>query len=139
MYKLLLATTDKDSFFDFTSALVTHGDIDLSWAESGAVALDMISNAPFDLVVAEEELGDMSGLNLAFKMLSVNPMINCAVTSSLSHDAFHEASEGLGLLAQLPVQPDENQAKHILQRLKDLKKLSAEMNIDPEQISGEKI
>ena len=124
MYKLLLVTTNKDSFSDLASALLTRGDVDLSWADSGSTALDMISKTPVDLLVTEEKLADMSGLELANKLLHVNPMINCAAVSPLSHEDFHEASEGLGLLAQLPLQPGAEQAERLLQVLSELKNLS---------------
>jgi len=127
MYKLLLVTTNKDSLSALASALEKHSEADLSWAESGGKALEIASDIPVDLVVTDEKLGDMTGLQLAFKLLSINPMINCAAVSSLSHDDFHEASEGLGLLAQLPFQPGAEQTEALLQRLKDLKKRSAEV------------
>ncbi len=123
MYKLLLVTTDKESFSAIGSAFASHDHVDLSWAESGAAVLDSISNTPVDLVVADEDCGDMSGLHLAFKMLSANPMINCAVASALSHDDFHEASEGFGLLAQLSLKPDVEQAEDLLLRLKKIKNI----------------
>ena len=73
---------------------------------------------------ADEDLGDMSGLKLAYEVISVNPMINCAVASSLSHEDFHEASEGLGLLAQLSLQPGSEQANELLDQLKKIKNIS---------------
>ncbi|MBW1901648.1 MAG: response regulator [Deltaproteobacteria bacterium] len=124
MYKLLLVATDKNSLSDLASALLTHGDVDLSWADSGSTALNMISTTPVDLLVTEETLADMSGLELANKLLHVNPMINCAAVSPLSHKDFHEASEGLGLLAQLPLQPGAEQSERLLQVLSELKNLS---------------
>ncbi len=130
MYNLLLVTTNKDSLSALASALEKHNEADLSWAESGGKALEIASDIPVDLVVTDEKLGDMTGLELAFKLLSINPMINCAAVSSLSHDDFHEASEGLGLLAQLTFQPGAEQAEALLQRLKDLIKRSAEVNVD---------
>ncbi len=127
MYKLLLVTTDKNSLSDLVSALVAHSDVDLSWADSGDKALDMISNNPTDLLVIDEKLVDMTGLELANRLLHVNPMINCAVISPLSHKDFHEASEGLGLLAQLPPRPGAEQAEELLSRLKELKGRTAEL------------
>jgi DNA-binding NtrC family response regulator len=124
MHRLLLVTSDKNSLSDLASALLTHGDVDLSWADSGEAALDMISKTPVDLLVTDEKLVDMSGLKLANRLLHVNPMINCSAVSSLSHEDFHEASEGLGLLAQLPLQPGAEQAEGLLQRLRELKNLS---------------
>ncbi len=95
--------------------------VELFWAESGEKALSIISDTLVDLVVTEELLGDMTGLELAERMLSVNPMIHCAAVSPLSSEQFHEASEGLGLLAQLPAVPGKEQAEYLLQRVKHLK------------------
>jgi CheY-like chemotaxis protein len=97
-------------------------EVELFWAQSGGKALDRVADTLVDLVVTDEFLGDMTGLELAERMISVNPMINCAAVSTLSSRQFHEASEGLGLLAQLPALPDKEQAEELLQRLIDLKR-----------------
>jgi len=104
-------------------------DVELTWAESGQNALDMLSETSVDLVVADKELGDMTGLEFAEKLLRVNPMINCAVLSPLPSDEFHEASEGLGVFAQLPVQPAKADAEKLLKGLKTLKDLTAGITI----------
>ena len=124
MLKLLLVSPDKDSLSAFASALVKDGDVDLSWAESGERALEIASDTNIDLAVTEESLGDMTGLKFAGRLLSVNPMITCASVSSLSPEDFHEASEGLGLMAQLPIQPGKEHAEELLQRLRYLKNLT---------------
>ena len=124
MLNLLLVTANKGAFTDFASALSTHADVELTWAESGGMAMDRVADTAVDLVVADEDLGDMRGLELAYKVISVNPMINCAVTSDLSHEDFHEASEGLGLLEQLPLQPGAEQADALLEQLKKIKNIS---------------
>ena len=123
MLKLLLVSPDEDSLSGLASALMEYGDVDLSWAESGETSLDIVSDTAIDLVVTDERLGDMTGLEFAGRLLSVNPMINCASVSSLSHEKFHEISEGMGLMAQLPVKPDKEDAEKLLQRLKDIKNL----------------
>jgi CheY-like chemotaxis protein len=127
MIKLLFVTPSRDSLAGWASALESNKEVELSWAESGGKALDRVADTPFDLVVTDESLGDMTGLELAERMLSINPMIHCAALSSLSPKEFHEASEGLGLLAQLPAVPDKTQADELLQRLMDLKRRVAEV------------
>ena len=125
MLKLLLVSPDKDSLSGLASALMEHIDVDLLWAESGETALDIASETAIDLVVADERLGDTTGLEFAGRLLSVNPMINCACVSRLSPEKFHEVSEGLGLVAQLPVQPGKEHADELLQRLRHIKNLTA--------------
>ena len=122
---LLLVSREKDSLSGLASAVKKHDDVVLSWAESGGKALDKVSNSPVDLVVTDEKLGDMTGLEMALKLLSINPMVNCAAISSLSHEDFHEASEGLGILAQLPPQPGEKETEELLQQLRELKNLTS--------------
>lgn len=124
MLKLLLVSPDKDALSDFASALAKHGDVEFSWAESGETALQIASTTPLDLIITAETLGDMTGLELAGRLLTVNPMINCASVSRLSPEKFHEVSEGLGMMGPLPVQPGEEHAKELLQRLKYIKGLT---------------
>lgn len=127
MIRLLFVTPARDSFAGLASALERRDGVELFWAQSGGKALDRVADTLFDLVVTDEFLGDMTGLELAERMLSVNPMIYCAAVSTLSSKQFHEASEGLGLLAQLPAVPDKEQAEALLQRLIDLKKRVADV------------
>ena len=129
MLKVLLASFHKESLAGLASALAEHEDVQVSWAESGIQALDTISEATIDLVVTDEKLEDMTGLELASKLLSVNPMVNCVAVSPLSPEEFHETSEGLGLMAQLPVQPGKEQAQELLSKLKKLKNLAAGVSV----------
>jgi len=124
LLKLVLVSPDKKSLSGLSSALAAHSDVELFWANSGKTALDIASGAAVDLVVTDEGLGDMTGLELAGKLLSVNPMINYASVSRLSPEEFHEASEGLGVLAQLPIKPSKEHAEELVQRLKYIKNLS---------------
>lgn len=121
MIRLLLVTPARDSFAGLASAFERNNEVELLWAESGGKALAIVADTPIDLVVSDEGLEDMTGLELAERLLSVNPMINCAVVSLLSPKRFHEVSEGLGLLAQLPPTPGKKQAEELLQLVKDLK------------------
>jgi len=120
MIKILLATPDMETFREFASDLTQNEDVELSRAESGQKALDTASDIPFDLVIVDEKLGDMTGIEFIEKLLSVNPMINSAAVSPLPPDEFHEASEGLGVLAQLPLRPGAKDSKDLLERLKNL-------------------
>jgi two-component SAPR family response regulator len=129
MIRLLLVTPYKKSLFELASVMEKNDDVELTWTESGKKALDMLSETSVDLVVTNEELGDMTGLEFANKLIRVNPMINCAVLSPLPSDEFHEASEGLGVFAQLPLRPVKEDAEKLLKHLKNLKNLTDGINI----------
>lgn len=123
MLKLLLVSPNKESLSDLATALAEHKDVELFWAESGATALNAALNTDLDLIITNEKIGDMTGLEFADRLLAINPMINCATVSRLSPEEFHEVSEGLGLMAPLPVKPGKAQAEELLKHLKYLKGL----------------
>jgi len=125
MLKLLLVNRDIDSFSALSSALSGQEDIELDVSPSGEKALAMLSSKAVDLVVADEDLGDMTALELSSRLLKINPMINCAVVSSLPPEEFHEASEGLGIMTQLPKQPGVKDAEDLIKTLKQIKGMLA--------------
>jgi len=120
MLKLLLVSPKNNTLHELASVLSTHNEVDLSCAESGEIALDLVSRTPYDLVIVDEKVHDMTGLELAERIVRTNAIINCAAVSALSPEDFHEASEGLGLIAQLPTQPQRWDAEDLLERLKTI-------------------
>ncbi|MEJ2657574.1 MAG: response regulator [Desulfobacterales bacterium] len=129
MITIVLITPERNIFSEFASALEQNKDVELSWFATGQEVLESISNNPVDLIVVNENIGDMTGIEFMKKLLSINPMITCAAVSPLPHEDFHEASEGLGVLAQLPVNPGEFEAEDLLKRLKRLKDLASKISI----------
>ena len=67
--------------------------------DSGGAALDMLLEKQVDLVIVDETLKDMSGLDLARQVAVKNPLAAVALVSPLSEEAFHETTEGLGLVS----------------------------------------
>ena len=117
MVNILLAGRDKTSMSALKAGL-EEKDVQIAWAESGSYALSMIAEKDFDLVVTDENLGDMTGLEFIKTVIAQKPMIKCAAVSPLLPDDFHEASEGLGILMQLPVRPGHEYAGELLEHLK---------------------
>ncbi|CAB1055575.1 hypothetical protein D1BOALGB6SA_308 [Olavius sp. associated proteobacterium Delta 1] len=119
MIRIMLAGRDQASLTAFKAGL-TKSDVHIVRAESGGIGLSLIDEDNFDLVVADENLGDMTGLEFIKAIVSKKPMVNCAAISSLTSDHFHEAGEGLGILMQLPVRPDRQHAESLLGQLKSI-------------------
>ena len=67
----------------------------------------------------------MTGLECIRKIVRRNPMINSAAVSTLMPDNFHEASEGLGVLMQLPAKTGQTQAAELLEKLKHILDIAA--------------
>jgi len=119
MIKIMIAGRDPASLTALKAGLA-KSDVDIVRAESGGIGLSMMAEGNFDLVVADENLGDMTGLEFIRAIVAKRPMVNCAAVSSLTPEDFHEASEGLGILMQLPVSPGQEQAEMLLGQLKNI-------------------
>ena len=124
MLTLLMVSPVKDSLSKLHSALMQNDDVDLLRAESAREALGLAAEKTFDLVIADERLGDKTGLELIADLVSINPMITCAVVSELTPEEFHEAGEGLGIMAQLPAHPGKAHAASLLHQLRQIKNLT---------------
>ena len=76
-----------------------------------------------DAVIVAENLPDSSGKEFIKSLTKTNPFIPCAMISSLSHDDFHEYTEGLGVLMQLPEKPGSKEAVELLDKLAEIEKI----------------
>jgi DNA-binding response OmpR family regulator len=118
MHRILIVTPDRTSLSAFAASLEEGQDVQVAWAASGQSAVsDVMKHTPLGVII-DENLLDMTGFDLVRRLLPINALINTVVISDLPHDAFHEAGEGLGILAQLPPNPTPSDARAILARLK---------------------
>ena len=129
LIKILLVSRDKASMSAFKAGL-EENKVQTTWAQSGGNALGKIAEEVFDLVITDENLDDMTGLELIEKVISKTPMVNCAAVSALLPADFHEASEGLGILMQLPARPGQEQAEKLLSHLKKILNLAEQVTAD---------
>ncbi|NLD37210.1 MAG: response regulator [Desulfatiglans sp.] len=125
MLRLMLVSKNADSFSNFIAVLKENGSNEVLYSGSGEEALRIIKQKPFDLVIMDEDVADMSGLELARKLITVSPLTNCVAVSSLSEEDFHEASEGLGLMTHLPLNPGRAEAERLLKNLRQIKGLES--------------
>ena len=116
MKRILIVTKHADNFFKLAKGLSAEKIYDVLWANSVAAA----QSAAFglmDLIIIDENLDERSGLSIAKDLIRVNALAQLALVSELSPEKFHEAAEGLGILAKLPPYPDENDAERLLNAL----------------------
>lgn len=118
MHRILIVTAHRKSLSAFAAALEESQDVQVAWADSGQAAVSDVMKHPPLGVVIDENLLDMPGLDLVRRLLPINAMINTAVVSELPREDFHEASEGLGVMAQLPPNPAPDDARNILAQFK---------------------
>jgi len=120
---ILIATEERDRFFALADALKRRINPDIHWAESGSAALTAARRLAPLLAIIDEALPDMSGMDFTRELLKANALIYTALVSGLTPEDFHETAEGLGVLVQLPVSPDEKNAEDIVSGLKSVSAL----------------
>lgn len=116
MKKILIITQHADKFTKLAGGLCAEKTNDVIWADSVAAAR-AAAFALIDLIIIDESVDGRSCLSIAKDMISVNALAQLALVSELSPEEFHEASEGLGVLASLPSHPDEKDAERLLNAL----------------------
>ena len=111
---VLLVTQDSARFSALVEGLRRQQEVELVRAATRAVGLTQLKGKKIDLVIVDEQLDDMSGIAFVKQLVKINPLVNTAIISALTKQEFHEATEGLGVLMQLPVQPQETSAEALL-------------------------
>jgi PleD family two-component response regulator len=120
MLRIVLATARQESIHSFAEGLASDPEVRLEQVSSGAKALGAARTDSPHLVIIDSALPDMEPLQVVQKLLMVNAMVNTAVVSPLSNREFHEASEGLGVLARLPLVPGNSDAVKLLRKLRQV-------------------
>jgi CheY-like chemotaxis protein len=118
--QFLIATQHKDRFTSLAGTLETLLQAAIHWAATGKEAIDKAGSLLPTLTVIDETLPDMDGLAAVRDLMQANALLNTALVSSLSPEDFHEFSEGLGILLQLPQTPGETEAREIISSLKSI-------------------
>ncbi|MFO7667634.1 MAG: hypothetical protein R6V76_13515 [Desulfobacterales bacterium] len=113
MKKFLIVTRNTGNFSRLAEGLSDKNANEIIWADSLTAAYSAAAGS-IDLIIIDERLELQPGLDIAKDMIRINAMANLAIVSSLSPEEFHEVSEGLGIMAQLPLNPDEKDAEKLL-------------------------
>ena len=100
--------------------LKSYDDIEVVNAFTKWKALDLMAEQHFDLAVIDEFVGKQSGAEVAEKLVTIDPMMNCALLSPLSEEEFHEMTEGLGILAQLSLNPAASEIDQLVEKVRKL-------------------
>lgn len=119
MHRIMLVADQVDRLEELTRTLGREKELEIDWAHSSEAALERVKDDPPTLVVVDETIDGHSGLELIRRLIGVNAFIQTAAVSSLSSGDFHEASEGLGIMSQLPPCPGEADAQKLLQTLRN--------------------
>ena len=116
MKKILIVTQHAGNFSGLAKRLNDKTANELIWADS-VTAAHAAASGSIDLIIIDEKVDGRPGPDIAKEMIRVNAMSNLVLVSGLSPEDFHEVSEGLGIMAQLPSCPDAKDAERLLNAL----------------------
>lgn len=125
MLSILLAGKNPFGLADLSAAFNKEEGIRVNGAVSAQEAWGILDNYRVDVVVMDEQLADTEVLPFVKELVRQQPLINCAMVSTLAADDFHQATEGLGIFMQLPVNPGGKEAAKMLQVLRSIGALMA--------------
>jgi len=114
LIEIVIVTTATAKFEALEKQLESNPKVHIGWAKTCDAAIKIASAETPSLMIIDAQLDDKSSLDLAREVIVVNAGIHMALVSSLSADEFHNASEGLGILAQLPPNPGISEAALLL-------------------------
>lgn len=122
---IVFIAKDFSRFSVLVDRLKQEQDVELLPVATGAAGLEKLKGKRLDLVIVDEQLDDMSGIDFVKQFVNVNPLANTAIVGSLPGDEFHEVTEGLGVLMQLPPHPGKAEAEKLLDVLAKINGLLA--------------
>jgi DNA-binding NtrC family response regulator len=123
MLSILLVGKNPEALASLADQLSQREGITVSRASSVKDAWDILGKSKVDVVVTDEKLADGDSLPFVKDLTKQQPLINCAMVSSLSPEDFHEATEGLGVFMQLPVDPGAEEAVKMMELLESISAL----------------
>jgi len=119
---------DKEIFSSVEQALIRN-HMDVEWIHTAKDLLSLLSEhasgKEIGLVIVDGNLPGEKTRDLIERVVMQNPMINCVATSDLSPEEFHESFEGLGVLMQLPLKPQEPDAARLVIHLNKILGMTA--------------
>jgi len=131
MRRVVLASYEHEGLARLVAGLAQNGDVEIIGVDTAAAALDAVQRKAVHLVVVGEELADTDPVDCVNRLIRLNPMINCAMVSALAAEDFHEATEGLGVLMQLPPNPSGADAAVLMSKVEALSAL-----LDADTVQG---
>jgi DNA-binding response OmpR family regulator len=120
MLSILLVSKEPHALAGLATEFLQKDGITVKRAATAKEAWTILGKTRVDVVVTAEQLADGAALPFVFELIRQYPLINCAMVSPLSPEDFHEATEGLGVFMQLPLDPGALEAAKMVQYLESI-------------------
>lgn len=115
---ILLATARPQTLEKFGRTLAAQDKFLLIQTATAEETLTTAARTVPAFAVIDRELNGVEAIEIVRRLLHINAFINTAVLSDMDEDTFHEYSEGLGILAALPMMPGEKEANDLAERFR---------------------
>jgi DNA-binding response OmpR family regulator len=110
---VVILTDRKESLLELAQGL--GGEV--QWATAADDVLSRAKTSPWQLVVVDALMPGMQYKTFLMDLLRVNAMLSTVVVTDMDEDAFHEDSEGLGVLCTVPGNPGREHGIKAMDRL----------------------
>lgn len=111
--RVVILTDRKESLLEFARGL--GGDVE--WATAADDVLSRAKTSPWQFVVVDAMMPGMQYKTFLIDLLRVNAMLSTVVITDMGEEAFHEDSEGLGVLCTVPGNPGRESGVKVMDRL----------------------
>jgi DNA-binding response OmpR family regulator len=81
---ILFVAKDFSRFAILVDRLRREQDVRLLPAATGAAGLAQLEGVTMDLVIVDEQLDDMSGIEFVQRLVKINPLVNTAIVGTRS-------------------------------------------------------
>ena len=102
MPRILLVTNKRESLETLARALNAEASVALEWAHEREDAQKRFRDWRPDLVVVDEYVGYLTNFEFIRQIMAIDTRICTAAVSRLPRESFHDMTDGLGRVAQLP-------------------------------------
>lgn len=115
--KIVLLSSSLFELCVFTRFLLKEGNTIILTQEEEEIS-SLLSLGQIDAIIGDEQF-----MPFIQDMITAHPMVPTAMISSKSEKGFHQITEGLGILMQLPPLPEKDHAVQLLEKLSSLKSI----------------
>ena len=115
---ILLQTGRPAAFVDFVEELARH-DCAVATVASADACKKQVEESPPALVVLDPASQEQARQDV-IGIMRVNALVHTAVVTDMAEEAFHDAMEGLGILAPLPTAPGADDARQLVRLLNEI-------------------
>jgi DNA-binding NarL/FixJ family response regulator len=102
---------------DFAEELGHRCSTDVIEVRSDAEAVVAARENKPVIMIIDQDLGDMPGVEPVPRLLQINAMIHMVLVSDQPEAVFHDQTEGLGILMKLSPLPGRQEAVQLYERL----------------------